>query len=186
MDKIGLNFLTALFQESIYGDCYHFAIALHRSLGWPIVGLANFAKISIIIHAGVKSPNGKIWDGRGELEEEKFIEPFTKKNKSYVILNIEEEDLIATGTVKESRIDFFQKKAQVLWPKLPWKSKTFQDKVTDFANELETLSRKHKLWVCGTVPTNLPIIFEGFDDEVGYEIKPTSDGNGFTINRMIG
>ena len=80
----------------------------------------------------------------------------------------------------------YLEKAQLVWPELSWKQVTGQEKIIAFANELETLSRKYKLWICGTASTMLPVIFEGHDDEVGYEIRPSIDGNAFTINRVIG
>ena len=48
--------------RSIYldGQCYEFAIALHRGLGWDLVGVMTGSIVgSVIRHALVKSPDGK-------------------------------------------------------------------------------------------------------------------------------
>ena len=54
-----------------------------------------------------------------------------------------------------------------------------------FAADLERISRKHKLWIYGSVPTCLPAIDEGERDEAGYGVKTSLDGS-YTINRVIG
>lgn len=144
LDRIGKHFLTDLIQASIYGQCYHLAIALHHGLGWPLVGLIDNGKI---IHAGVRSPEGKLWDGRGKVSEKEFVKPFSKNPP--VIRDITEDDLQTTGTVQKHAVEVMQEKAQAVWPKLPWKQKTREERVVAFADELEALSRKHKLWVCG-------------------------------------
>jgi hypothetical protein len=181
IDKIGKEFLTDFLESSIHGDCYPFAIALHRNLGWPIIGLFKKEKI---IHVGVKSPDEKIWDGRGEVSEEELAEPFI--TSPYSIRHVAEEELVATGTVDEYTIETLLEKAQIVWPDLPWKNGTPWDKVIAFADDLEKLSRKHKLWICGNNPMSLPMIFQGQDDETGYAIEPSIDGNAFTINRALG
>jgi hypothetical protein len=137
-----------------------------------------------IIHAGVKSPDGNIWDGRGEISEEDFMKPFAK-GKNCIIHDIAEEDLFARSEIDKYTIDFFRGKAQVVWPGLPWKDGKQRDRVVAFVEELEALSRKHKLWICGPVPAMTPVMFEGYDDEIGYEINLTYDGNTYTINRVI-
>lgn len=179
-DEFGREFLISLLATSIFGQCYPLAIALHRNLGWPMVGLFSDDRI---IHAGVRSPEGKIWDGRGEVSQEEFTKPFAYI--SNVIRDVTEEELFARNKVSEHLVDMMTEKAQVVWPELPWKYNTFQDRIIAFADELEMLSRKHKLWICGNTPMSLPIVFKGCDDEVGYAIKPTLDGVTYTINRKL-
>ena len=88
--KSCVEVLTSFLAASIHGQCYHFAIALHYGLGWPIVGLVETKKI---IHVGVRSPEGKIWDGRGEVSEKDFIDPFSKS--SCAIREVAEKNLDA-------------------------------------------------------------------------------------------
>jgi len=176
------NIIKHFLSASVYGQCYCFAIALHRNLGWPIVGIL---KGENIIHAGVKSPEGKIWDGRGEVLEKEFFEPF-KLLKKYPIINVKEERLIYTGKVSEELVELYKEKAQAVWPDLPWKNQTYQQKVVAFTEELEALSRKYKLWITGPYPAKKSVILEGFDDEVGYEIELTGgDGTTHTIDRKL-
>jgi hypothetical protein len=182
MEAMGEEFLSGMLEASIKGHCYFLAIALHRNLGWPIVGLTDNLRI---IHAGVISPEGKIWDGRGEVSKEDFVRPFLFDD-SFEVREVTEEMLLATGTVDDFGVEFILKKAQTVWPELPWKHGRYEDRIIAFADELEALSRKHGLWVAGAFPATLPIIFEGDGDEVGYEVQQTPDGNAYTINRMLG
>lgn len=181
IDKIGKEFLTDFLESSIHGDCYPFAIALHRNLGWPIIGLFKKERI---IHVGLKSPDEKIWDGRGEISEEEFAEYFI--TSPYSIRHVTEEELIATDMVDEYTIETLLKKSQLIWPNLPWKNDTPLDKVIAFTDDLEKLSRKYKLWIYGNTPTSLPTIFQGQDDETGYAIRPSINSGAFTINRVLG
>lgn len=180
MNESTREFLARLLEVSIFGSCYDFAVALYRGLSWPIVGLTDGVEI---VHVGVKSPEGKIWDGRGEVSEEEFGKPFTKNH--YAICDVAEKELLATGKVREHMVEIFLRIAQENWPELSWKQVTRRERVIAFADELEALSRKHKLWICGTVPAMLPVIFEGYGDEAGYEIKLSSDGNAYMINRKL-
>lgn len=183
LEGVGSDMLPDLLKVSIYGDCYHFALAMHRELNWDIIGLfVEDGKLPV--HVGVKSSEGKIWDGRGEISEKEFIEPFVK-NSAYKMREVTEEELLVSGTVNESRVEYLQKKAQIVWPNLAWKEKTFQQRVTEFAKELEGLSRKYGLWICKTYPPDSPTIVEGYGDEVGYEISPNVHGGSFSINRIL-
>ncbi|MFA5777104.1 MAG: hypothetical protein WC906_01540 [Parcubacteria group bacterium] len=181
IEEIDTSDFRLMLSSSIYGQCYNFALALHRGLGWPLIGLIVDP---VIIHAGVLSSEGKIWDGRGEISEADFVEPFVE-GEAYIIKEIKEEDLTHEPKVKETTIDFFLEKAQLVWPELPWKQATFMEKVKTFADELEALSRKYKLWISGTLPVAPPAIFKGCDDETGYAVKLSADGNAFFINRML-
>ena len=174
------NGLLDLLNLTIYGDCYDFAIAMHRNLDWSLIGLIDESKI---IHVGVKTPKGEIWDGRGKVSEEEFGGHFI--SPPFIIQEVTEEELLATGGVREHNVELILRRAQLAWPDLLWKSETIQKRMADFADELEEISRKHKLWIGGMTPTSLPIVFEGFNDETGYAIKPNTDGNAFTINRVL-
>lgn len=169
-------------EASIYGNCYPFAIAMHRGLGWQIIGLFREQKI---IHAGVKSPEGKIWDGRGEISEFQFTEPFLAASNIPAITDITESDLFSRDDVSEYMIEDYLEKAQVIWPDLPWMGQTIRQQVTAFAEELEALSRKYKLWVCAPLLGMTPVLFRGQGDEKGYGISVTGDGVTYTINREL-
>lgn len=180
-DEQTVKFLSDFLSSSIYGQCYPFAIAMHRGLGWQLVGLFYEG---MIIHAGVRSPEGKIWDGRGKISDADFITPFANEVYS-AICNITEEDLLSRDDTAESLVDFYTDRAQVVWSNLPWNKPVYQENVIAFAKELEELSRKYKLWVCGPYPAATPVLFQGYDDEKGYELTRTSDGVTYKINRVL-
>jgi hypothetical protein len=182
-DEESGRFLLNAMAATIHGNCYPVAIALHRGLRWPLIGLANNRDI---IHAGVRSPDGFLWDGRGGITEEEFKKPFSMLS-SFTIQNICEKDLFdRSSAANEYWVELMLKRAQLAWPDLPWVTQTPQDRVLAFATELEELSLKYGLWICGAAPTSLPVIFENKKDEVGgYEVKLTAEGNAFTINRVM-
>jgi hypothetical protein len=163
----------------LHGECYAFAIALHQGLGWPMVGLM---KGDTIWHAGVRAPDAHIHDIRGQLTEDQFGRGFLSPPHS--IRLITEEELYATRPVDEFSIKKARQLAEVLWPALPWMESQSM-KVKAFADELENLSRKHGLWICGSVPADPPRLFSGYGDEGGYAIRPTQDGLTHTICRYL-
>lgn len=161
------------------GECYAFAIALHQGLGWPMVGLM---RDGVIWHAGVRNPYGRIHDARGSLTEEGFCEYFDGSPSD--IRGIDIQELYAQRPVSELSIRRARRSAELLWPDLPWRDMTAL-KVRAFAEELESVCRKHGFWIVGALPTALPRLFKGQGDEGGYEIRPTVDGNAFTIDRYL-
>jgi hypothetical protein len=178
------EFLHSFLKAScIDGKCYAFAIALYRGLGWPMVGLMLG---EVIRHAGVRDPEGRFWDARGAVTEEKIGEPFGLK-PPYDIRPITEQNLFSVKPIHDFEIEHvILKKAQVLWPKLPWKIKTRRERVRDFVKDLEKLSREHGLWIYGNFPTALPAIAEGEGDETGYKVIADATGLNYFFNRVIG
>lgn len=179
------KFLFEAMAATILSNCYPVAIALHRGLEWPLIGITDGEDI---VHAGVRAPNGMLWDGRGEITEQEFEKPFLKLSSFFTIQSISENDLfIKSSPAIECWVEVMLKRAQLAWPDLPWKIRTPQDQVMAFANELEELSKKYGLWVCGMTPTSLPVVFECQDNEAArYEVELTAEGNAFTINRTFG
>ena len=53
------------------------------------------------------------------------------------------------------------------------------------ANELEEISRKHGVWIRSQLPTQLPVLSPGDDDEKGYTLTQSSFGNSFLIDRRF-
>lgn len=163
------------------GECYAFAIALSRGLGWPMMGLIHKNEIR---HAAVLTPDEKFWDARGAVNEAEFGKPFGVL-PPYDLRPITEDDLQRVKPVHEYLMESILKKAQIVWPNLPWKADALKYRVLLFAKELEELSRKHGLWIYGSFPTALPVITEGQGNETGYELKPTIDGSSFFFNRTL-
>ena len=161
------------------GECYAFAIALNQGLGWLMVGLM---KGDVIWHAGVRAPDGRIHDVRGFVTDGEFGGHFL--SPPFNIREIAIDELYATRPVEEYAIKKARQLAEVLWPDLPWVS-THAMKVKAFADELEALSRKDGLWICGGVPAEPARLFSGGGDEGGYLVRPTVDGLTYTINRYL-
>lgn len=175
------DFISLLLASTIHGNCYHFAIAMNRTLHWPIVGLMQGDEI---IHTGVLSPTGAIWDGRGKLSSaEEFAEPFGITDP--IIKEVLEDDLHRYKKIQEPIIKVIIRKAQTIWPELPWQEGTFRETIISFLDELEELSRKYGLWLGNISADNPTCIFEEFGKEEGYEISLTHDGNGYVIRRKL-
>jgi len=162
------------------GECYAFVIALHRDLGWPMIGLMKKEEVR---HAAVQDPEGNFWDARGQVSENEFGEPFGLR-PPYDLRVVTEADLLAIHPVFAMSIQRASKTAQSLWPELPWKPDALKCRVQTFAEELEVLSRKHGFWIRSFCPTRPAIIAEGDGEEKGYELGLTLDGN-YTINRSF-
>ena len=141
-------------------------------------------KGDLVWHAAVRNPAGKLWDARGEVSEEEFGKPFDI-SPPYYIKPITEEKLVVTKSVSDMEIDFALKMSQAIWPDLPWKPTTLRGRVSSFAEELERISRKHRIWIRGCFPASLPVLAEGVGDEKGYKLEPTIDGLTYTINRSL-
>jgi len=170
--------------EGLYlrGSCYAFAIALNEGLGWPIVGLfVKRIEMELIDHAGVRAPDGKIFDVRGFISEEEFGNLYT--GPPYDLREITREHLDATSAagVGEYSLKRARQIAEILYPELPWRE-TRASLVTAFADELEALCRKHNKWIRSPLAVHAPQLQEGDGSEGGYELLPTLDGLGYTIN----
>jgi hypothetical protein len=170
----------------IDGPCYELSIALHRGLGWPIVGLLDQSSPNQKWrHAAVRNPKGGLWDARGPVTEEEFGKPFPEMGSPYIIMNINEDDLRSIRTVHEIAVEIIAKIAEALWPELPWINGQ-QARYKKFADGLEALSRECNLWIGGPVPGCPPAIFPGGDNlEKGYVLEQTADGLGFRIDRYL-
>lgn len=162
------------------GQCYAFAIAMHRCLGWPMVGLMQGL---VIRHAAVIDPDGSLWDCRGKMNKEDFGKPYGIKFP-YELKTITEAELNVTNPISEPFIASLSRMVQSVWPELPWRSNTLIMRVRVFAEELEALSRKHNLWIYGNFPATLPAIAEGDEDEKGYALSGTITG-GYMISRTF-
>lgn len=165
------------------GHCYALAIALSRGTGWPMVGLMEG---KVIRHALVVKPGGLLWDARGGvIGEAEIARPFNIK-PPYELRPVSEDDLNAIKPIGEAMIESVLRKAQVVWPELPWRRDTPRARVLAFTCDLERLSRKHGLWVRACFPATPPVIAEGVGDERGYKLEQTVDGLSYTIDRVIG
>lgn len=184
-DKKIMEFMRGLCRTVFLdGECYAFAIALHRGLGWPIFGLILNDEIrhAFLYPANVSSD--VFFDARGYIAEEKLGEPFDI-DYPYKLQQIEEKDLYATRPILDNSIDKARQFAEIIWPNLDWKGGARADKILAFAKELEALSRKHGLWIRAAFPGTPPLLAEGCGDE-SYSLKIMADGCTYSVNRIIG
>lgn len=168
------------------GSCYEFATALHRGLGWPMVGLMKGSILikPIIRHVAVRQPDGKLRDVRGEITIEEFGAPFEELEPPYITRDVTEADLLDTRSVAENAIELAAKFAEALWPELPWLSGQ-QKLYKQFADGLEELSRRTGVWIRSPVPACPPVLSDAFGEEKGYVLEQTAEGLGFTIDRLL-
>ncbi len=166
------------------GECYAFAIALNRNLGWPIIGLMD--DNGIPRHALVHSrSHGILFDVRGSftVHEQELGRPFSFR-PPYNLQKLTENDLLRVRPVHERTISYALRMAEIIMPDLPWKESRMI-RARQFCDELETLCRKHGFWIRSPVPTARPILCETADDEDGYTLRWTDCGMQFIIDRRL-
>ncbi|MEK7083372.1 MAG: hypothetical protein AAB972_04310 [Patescibacteria group bacterium] len=163
------------------GECYAFALALHRNIGWPLIGLMQGL---IIRHAAVQSQQNFYYDARGVITKESFGSPFFLK-PPYELRIITEADLYAVRPIQERSIDLAWRMAQALWPELPWKVTTHAKEVLAFMDDLEKISRAHNVWIRSPFPGCPPVLSRGDGSENGYVVSPTSDGMAYVFDRYL-
>ncbi len=162
------------------GECYAFAIALNRALGWPIAGLMLDGQVR---HAVVLMPDNTPFDARGPLSLDSLGVPFYMR-QPYAFEIIEEDDLRAIRPIDDWSVARAGKFAEAIWPELPWKDGGRAGRVRRFAEGLEKLSREHGVWIRSMYPTTQPVVAIGYGDEAGYKVQSTGDGQ-FLLDRML-
>lgn len=179
MDEKAARELYLLCTSSyLEGECYEFSLALHHGLGWPMFGLMKDEEIR---HTVVQNPKDKTWyDARGLVSEERLGEPFALPSPN--IVPVTEEDLRKQRPLYERDIQKAAEMAEVLWPDLPWKN-SFRERVRQFTEELEELSRRHGLWLRAILPAQPPLITSNDGEETGYVIQPSNTGTTYAIDR---
>lgn len=161
------------------GQCYEFAVALHRGLGWKMVGLITGSVVGPVIrHVLVESPDGKLWDVRGVVPLAEIGKPFNvdKVALEYVMT---EEKLKAVRPISEEAIERASLVAEALWPELLWRTNTFQGRALWFMSDLESLCRRHGVWIRAPYPVAQIVLGKAYGDEEGFRISPTMDGQYF-------
>lgn len=183
-DKEVFEFVRGLC-KSIFldGECYAFAVALHRGLGWPILGLMCNNEIRHAFLHPVNVSSDVFFDARGYVSEEKLGKPFGA-DLPYELRQIDEKNLYDIRPILESSINKARQFAEIIWSTLPWKGGTRANKILAFSKELEALSRKYSLWIRGTFPGTPPLLAEGCGDE-SYSLKIMPDGLTYSFNRLI-
>lgn len=163
------------------GSCFEFAIALHRSLGFPIIGLIADDTIH---HAAVKCPDGQLFDARGHFPAAEFGKPFGLGPFNET-REITETDLFDDREIQERAINMALRCAEALWPEESW-TDSLASKALAYAEEIEEVSRKHGLWLWGGVATCPPLISDIPNEEVsGYTVRPLATIGGFSLHRRL-
>lgn len=157
------------------GGASAFAVAMHRGLGWRLVGLRHRG---VICHALVEHPHGGYFDARGPVAEAEIGQPFTMP-PPFCLVIIEAEVLAA----KEEHIASARRHAEAAWPDLPWQD-SLAERAARFTEALETLCRQHGFWIRAAFPGARPILGESNGDEAGFSLEPTGSGS-FCLDRIL-
>jgi hypothetical protein len=183
LDADTLEFLQRLMTQTyLDGRCYELAIALHRGLGWSLVGLQqrtqeDGVETTCIRHAGVMSPDRWFFDARGRVANEDVDTPFGS-NLEYVDFELESDLRSHTRPIEELFISQAGKLAMSLWPALPWKKDTYIQSVVTFLNDIEQVCRRHGFWLiapCGAA--TWPMIVPAEEADADYELIPNGVGS---------
>lgn len=166
------------------GNCYDLAVALHRELEYSLLGIKD--ETGHICHAGVRLPSGDLFDIRGPQEDpDVFMEPFRGPNSKLEIVSITEKDLFDITHIHDESIEIASRRAQMLWPELPWKKGCFRDRVYTFLKELGDLCEKHSLIIRAPFPAQQPVVSDFYGDEK-LVMTPSFDGGSYFFDRKIG
>jgi hypothetical protein len=179
------------------GDCYTMAIALCRGLQLPIYGiyaLRDFNEHKENTkprHAYVRGYSPELekhvfYDVRGVvLNHFDLTEPFGIPTDfipwpiaESSLLEVVRNRLAARGSYDLFFVDREINKAMQImenkFPDLPWKHKTQIKRIATFADELEALCRKHKIWLREEYAASPMIAYEQDDNdpiEDGYSVQ---------------
>lgn len=164
------------------GECLALASALHRGIGWPIMGIMRDDRI---VHAVVRRPDGAFHDARGTVQESELGVPF-KMTPPYDIRPLSEDELCVSSFKHERMIQTAMGIAALFWPDLPWKPDSLPARMIAFTDELEALSRKYGLWIRSMTYTHPVILDSAIGSEKGYTLEPLAIGSGYAIDRRLG
>jgi hypothetical protein len=166
--------------QSVYldGECYAFAIALHRLLGWDLIGImeGEVVRHACVVHCG------RYYDVRGQVPKNKLGAPFGLSSPE--LRPITEETLYATRPIGDSSIAQSEWIAEALWPELPWRSGPMV-KYRSFLIELAALCEKHGTYIFAPYPMAKPLLTEAVGDEKGFMFSPTSNGRLYFFDRVL-
>lgn len=163
------------------GECLAFAKALHRSLGWPIVGLMRDGRI---VHAAVKRPDGAFHDARGIVERDNLGRPF-EVSPPLDIRPFREEELCRKSRKHELMIKTAEHVAVALWPDLPWKQDSALARMLAFVDALDKLCQEHQFSLWSASETHPIIVSPAVGDEAGYKVRPLASSVGFALERRL-
>lgn len=161
------------------GHCIAFAAAVHRITGWEIITIDT--KESLLAHCGVRAPDGVIWDGRGPVTPEQFIESHINVVPEHFRVPTWEELRAAwppIGLPTTERI------VSQMYPDLPHLPTSDRSRTVAFMDEVEAMSRRHDAWIVANPTSPLrgseghvasamhcwPVIGEEFDEIAGYRM----------------
>lgn len=163
----------------LHGDCYSFAIALHRRTGWQLVGAVD--REGLALHAGVRRPDGVYLDVRGFMGEYWFLDGWTQ---AVGIAEMSEADLLA---VDSKQMDERIAKADVhidrLFPDLPGSDEAGK-RIGAFLQGLHALCREHGFYIRAQTPGMRPVIYSAHGDEAGFCADELCIG-GWAFDRLL-
>lgn len=170
---------------SVYldGECYAFAIALHRGLAWPIVGLMEDL---VPRHVVVRMPSGMLRDVRGKeftADDPELGAPFSL-TPPYVLQEIHESNLFVVRKIQDHSIALARSMAERLWPDLGWKN-PLEPRVRAFVDALEMLCKEHGFCIRSPYVTTRPIISPLEGDEGGFDVFHMPHCTDFTFDRYL-
>ncbi len=171
--------------EYLHGKCYVWAAATQRLTGWSMVALRTEAHD--YFHVGARDPEGRLFDARGFVASpEEFGRPF-QANPPLDLREVSLEQLRAIRPVEDVAIEQVMQRIAVIWPEIVKTHSPQRERVEAFVKELEALSERHGVYLRAPYPS-ARIMFALYSVEeekpAGYDVQPTLDGNGFSLDRM--
>lgn len=168
------------------GNCYSFAVALHRLTGWQIVGLVRSCEIWPD-HVGVRDPDGNLRDYRGIVPYKEFGRYFGY-TAPYKLRDYSPEELARSSGVRESLVELALDLIEVIWPELPMRIDGKLARAHRFTAAMEQLCRDHDIWFTTTAQGTAFWPFMSFGDDIaqGIELRPALIGNSYFFNRHLG
>ncbi len=169
--------------EAMYleGNCYEFALGIHRDTGLPIIGLVNDGTVW---HVGIRYTDGRFFDARGFVEESEIEVPFRKQGP-FEIRIVAIDELLASREISGEGAARASMLVQALHPDFPWRESVLINRIRLFMEALEGLCKTHGLMIRAPFQTTRPIIDVAYGDEKGFSMSPIPIGGGYFFDRVL-
>lgn len=159
----------------LHGGCIAFARAAHERTGWQPVSINTPA--GTFAHVGLRTPDGKIFDARGNLSDEEFASSW-----ALPVALADLDDLEKRYPYSDFVGEMARRHLDMLFPDFPGEMPLIA-RLDAFSTALQALCKEHGFHLRAGLPHGM-VLYPSYGDEAGYEI--TMHSGSMTIDRKLG